>query len=87
MKKTIATAVLFLLSTSPAFAGGVWSALSTSNWPTVEPTYYLVEAHGYDMRAYEWDMKNNPGYSCIFLASEKTAEFRCYPNTSAKAKK
>lgn len=76
---------VLLLTTTQAHAGLFASAV-TSGWEKKNTEHkYTVETYGFDVRVYEWTPKDNPKYTCVFVAgNENSSGVACYPKKDKK---
>lgn len=48
---------------------GLFSSMVTSDWETKESKRYLVEAYGFDVRAYDWERSDGMLCTAMFTDS------------------
>ena len=83
MKKVLLIGLLFAATSANA---GIFSSVVTSDWELKKPSSkYMVETYGFDVRVYEWTPKDNPNYTCVFVAGNNNSSgVACYPKKTKK---
>ena len=49
---------------------GLWNTLTTGDWDKIQPTKYVLDVKGFDLRAYEWVPATSPGTTCVAMFGE-----------------
>lgn len=71
MTKLLIAALIGVALVTPVQAGGIFSSIATSGWKTVEPdAKFMLEAHGFNLRVYEWTSQSDPNMKCTAVFGE-----------------